>query len=84
MVMIYFIVFIILFAVVCCVISIFHEKPYPALAFFIIWFLLFIYLVILSEMPTPMDVYQGNTTLEVTYKDGVPVDSNVVFKDNVR
>lgn len=82
--MIYLIAFILLFAVVCCAISMFNEKLYPTLGFGVIWMLLFIYLVILSEMPTPMDVYQGNTTLEVTYKDGVPVDSNVVFKDNVR
>jgi hypothetical protein len=32
--------------------------------------------------PTAMDVYQGKTTLKVTYKDNVPVDSVVVFKDN--
>ena len=32
--------------------------------------------------PTAMDVYQGKTTLEITYKDGVPVDSVVVFKNN--
>ena len=31
--------------------------------------------------PTAMDVYQGKTTLEITYKDGVEVDSVVVFKD---
>lgn len=31
--------------------------------------------------PTAMDVYRGRTTLEITYKDGVPVDSVVVFKD---
>ena len=30
---------------------------------------------------TAMDVYQGKTTLEITYKDGVPIDSVVVFKD---
>lgn len=30
--------------------------------------------------PTAMDVYQGKTTLEITYKDGVAVDSTVVFK----
>ena len=29
-----------------------------------------------------MDVYQGKTTLEITYKDGVPVDSVVVWKTN--
>lgn len=82
--MIYLIAFIMAFTIVCCAISLFNEKLYPTLGFCVIWMLLFIYLVILSEMPTPMDVYQGNTTLEVTYKDGVPVDSNVVFKDNVR
>jgi hypothetical protein len=62
----------------------FNENLYPTLGFGVIFILLLIYLAILSEMPTPMDVYQGNTTLEITYKDGVPVDSNVVFKDNVR
>ena len=31
--------------------------------------------------PTAMDVYQGKTTLEITYKEGVPVDSVVVFKE---
>ena len=82
--MIYLIAFILGFAFVCCVISMFNEKLYPTMGFGVIWVLLIIYLTILSEMPTPMDVYQGNTTLEVTYKDGVPVDSNVVFKDNVR
>ena len=30
--------------------------------------------------PTAMDVYQGKTTLSITYEDGVPVDSTVVFK----
>ena len=34
-----------------------------------------------NDTPTSMDVYQGKTTLEITYKDGVPVDSVVVFKD---
>ena len=31
--------------------------------------------------PSALDVYQGKTTLEITYKDGVPVDSVVVFKN---
>jgi membrane-bound ClpP family serine protease len=34
-----------------------------------------------SGKPTAMDVYQGKTTLEITYKDGVAVDSIVVFKN---
>lgn len=31
--------------------------------------------------PTALDVYRGKTTLEITYKDGVAVDTVVVFKD---
>lgn len=34
-----------------------------------------------SRKPTAMDVYKGKTTLEITYKDGLPVDSVVVFKN---
>lgn len=30
--------------------------------------------------PTAMDVYQGKTTLEITYRDSILVDSVVVFK----
>lgn len=34
--------------------------------------------------PTALDVYQGKTTLEITYKDSIPVDSVVVFKDEFK
>ena len=40
--------------------------------------LLFIHLM----KPTAIDVYKGKTTLEITYRDGVPVDSTVVWKYN--
>jgi len=30
--------------------------------------------------PQAIDVYRGNTTLEITYKDDIPVDTVVVFK----
>lgn len=33
------------------------------------------------DKPTAIDVYQGRTTLEITYRDGAPVDSVVVFKN---
>ena len=39
-----------------------------------------IFVVIESRNPTAMDVYKGKTTLEVTYKNGVAIDSTVVFK----
>ena len=34
--------------------------------------------------PTAMDVYQGKTTLEITYKDSIQIDSIVVFKDEFK
>lgn len=30
--------------------------------------------------PRAIDVYKGNTTLEITYKNGIPIDSTVVWK----
>lgn len=36
-----------------------------------------------NNTPTALDVYQGNTTLEITYRDSIPVDSVVVFKDEL-
>lgn len=37
-------------------------------------------LVIYLKKPTAMDVYRNETTLEITYKNGVPIDSTVVWK----
>ena len=31
--------------------------------------------------PSAIDVYKGRTTLEITYRDNVPVDSVVVWKE---
>jgi hypothetical protein len=30
--------------------------------------------------PTALDVYRGKTTLEITYRDNVAIDSTVVYK----
>lgn len=38
--------------------------------------------IIEEPKPTPMDVYQGKTTLEYTIRDSVKIDSVVVFKEN--
>lgn len=35
---------------------------------------------IMTCSPQAIDVYRGITTLEITYKDSVPIDSVVVFK----
>ena len=33
-----------------------------------------------KDTPTALDVYRGKTTLEITYRDSVAVDSVVVYK----
>lgn len=52
--------------------------------FFICNFLVVIRLAILAVAYyisiTAIEAYRGNTTLEITYKDGIPVDSVVVYK----
>ena len=51
---------------------------------FIFSFIVFILLILQVNKPTAIDVYRGQTTLEITYKDKVPVDSTVVWKNNNR
>ena len=46
-----------------------------------ILFSMFIIVIIYSVSIPPMDVYRGKTTLEITYKDGIPIDSVVVYKN---
>lgn len=44
--------------------------------------LLSIFIILLIEKPVPaIEVYRGNTTLEITYQDSVPIDSVVVYKN---
>lgn len=37
-----------------------------------------------SPSITPMDVYRGKTTLEITYRDSIAIDSTVVWKKEVK
>lgn len=46
----------------------------------IITFISAVFTTIELRNPTAIDVYRGKTTLEVTYKNGVAIDSTVVFK----
>ena len=52
------------------------DKSIACIFSLIIVILLTIYL----KEPTAMDVYRNKTTLEITYKDGIPIDSIVVWK----
>ena len=33
-----------------------------------------------NDISTALDVYRGKTTLEITYRDSVAIDSTVVYK----
>jgi len=37
-------------------------------------------LKITNPRPQAIDVYRGNTTLEITYRDSIPVDTVVVWR----
>ena len=61
----------------------FDVNPIPTLFVSIgVIFIVFVRIGLDNEnKPSALDVYKGKTTLEITYKDGVPIDSVVVFKD---
>ena len=43
--------------------------------------LVFLLFLVLMGKPRAIDVYKGRTTLEITYKDKVPIDTTVVWKN---
>lgn len=42
--------------------------------------IILVFAVTLKNKPKAIDVYKDKTTLEITYKDEVPIDSVVVWK----
>ena len=38
------------------------------------------YVLTYGQFPSAKDVYRGKTTLEITYRDSVAIDSTVVYK----
>lgn len=40
----------------------------------------FVTMACYEKEPTALDVYRGKTTLEITYRDSIAVDSVVVYK----
>ena len=57
-----------------------HDNAALGLVYSFFICIVFILILIQSQTPTAMDVYNGKTTLEITYKDGIPIDSTVVWK----
>ena len=52
-----------------------------ALAAALVLEIIFIYESVSEPYPTAMDVYQGKTTIEYTIRDGIKVDSIIVWKE---
>lgn len=70
-----------------CITDIISGKGGPDGEFIVFYSFIFssiILILLLFQLnkPNAMDVYRGKTTLEITYKDKVPVDSTVVWKNN--
>lgn len=79
----------IIFLSVLCIQFISEETPYSwgVLCGFVIFALIDLEMLCIDKIvseprPKAMDVYQGKTTIEYTIRDGVKVDSIVVFKEN--
>lgn len=61
----------------------FEERNYRALIFFLLLIGLIFYTMAVKEATQEIpaiEVYRGNTALQVTYLNGVPVDSVVVLE----
>ena len=62
----------------------YNTDPLPTV--FMVFGIIICFCVIATSIsnnkPSALDVYQGKTTLEITYRDSIPVDSIVVFKNN--
>ena len=70
---------------VICIIDIIKGNGFDSNFFvytlFVYSFLVFILSLSCVYKPSAIDVYRNKTTLEITYKDKVPIDTTVVWKN---
>lgn len=58
----------------------YDSVGFTLIASIILAFIVLVATLCLKDNPKAIDVYRGATTLEITYRNGVPVDSTVVWK----
>lgn len=58
----------------------FNNKSLVFILLLLYQFLVFFCLLYNLNKPKAIDVYRGKTTLEITYKNRVPIDSIIVWK----
>lgn len=79
-------VFLLVLVLLCFIHNIFSEhissRVISCFCLFICNVLLIIIIItyISKDEPTALDVYRNKTTLEITYRDSVPIDTIVVYK----
>ena len=83
-------VILLVLVLLCFIYNIFSEhissRVISCFCLFICNVLLIIIIItyISKDEPTALDVYRNKTTLEITYRDSIPIDSIVVFKEEFK
>ena len=80
MLLLIFIFIAVLLTILICSILLNSDKDFIVLISTILTFIIFVLVIVYMTEPRAINVYRGNTTLEITYKNGIPVDSTVVWK----
>ena len=80
MLLLIFIFIAVLLTILICSILLNSDKDFIVLISTILTFIIFVLVIVYMTEPRAINVYRGNTTLEITYKNGIPIDSTVVWK----
>lgn len=77
-------IIVLFFFIILIIVDVKKEELIAKFLFYALPLYLFLVLILLishTTKPKAIDVYKGKTTLEITYKDKVPIDSTVVWKN---
>ena len=80
MLLLIFIFIAVLLTILICSTLLNSDKDFIVLISTILTFIIFVLVIVYMTEPRAINVYRGNTTLEITYKNGIPIDSTVVWK----
>ena len=80
MLLLIFIFIAVLLTILICSILLNSDKDFIVLISTILTFIIFVLVIVYMTEPRAINVYRGNKTLEITYKNGIPIDSTVVWK----
>ena len=62
----------------------YDSVGFVLIASIVLAFIVLVATLCLKDNPRAIDVYRGDTTLERTYRDGIPIDSTVVWKEGYK